>query len=190
MEHLAFQLNVRNGHFWACMRIKEVEYSLTKISLIMKPFSLAFALVAMLTLSSCSKDGDIAPGTLKHTGEKWNITSVDYNIVDVGLSNPANWVNIGTATNAGAFYFNGSQGSFDIVIDGERQEDYFGYTIDGSSVTIVTIDQNISPSNFSQSVIAFTGEKVENTMTMSGTITRQSTSGEYVLTGDFVLTRN
>src|SRR5688572_2125092 len=93
-------------------------------------------------LISCSKDEDVSPAKLNHTGEKWKITSVNYTIVDQGLSNPMEWVKTGTASDAGAFYFNGSEGSFDIVIEDERQEDYFGYTSDGGSVSIVTVEQS------------------------------------------------
>lgn len=155
----------------------------------MKPVVAVVALFSISLLASCSKDDEVAPNRIKHVGEKWTITSVDYNIVDQGLSNPANWVQSGTANDAGAFYFNGAEGSFDIVINDKRQEDYFGYTIDGASVSIVTVEQSISPSKFSQSVIALSGDKDVTTMTISGTFTRQSGVGQYVFTGDFVLTK-
>ena len=155
----------------------------------MKTASALIALLFISSLISCSKDEDVAPSKLNHAGEKWKITSVEYTIVDQSLSNPANWVQTGTANNAGAFYFNGSEGSFDIVINDQRQEDYYGYTMDGSSVSIVTVEQSISPSKFSQSVIAFTGDQDGNTMTISGTFTKQGGISQYVFTGDFVLTK-
>ena len=93
------------------------------------------------------------------------------------------------ATNAGAFYFNGTEGSFDIVIDKKHTEDYFGYTENESGITIVTVDQNISASRFSQNVIAITGDVDEGTMTISGTITRQNVAQQYVFSGSFTLTK-
>jgi hypothetical protein len=159
-------------------------------SLTMKPTSVVIALLIVASFVSCSKEDDLAPSKLNHQGEKWNISSVEYTIVDQDFSNPANLVQTGTANDAGAFYFNGSQGSFDIVINNSREEDYFGYTMDGSSVTIITVEQSVSPSFFSQSIIAFSGDKSENTMTISGTFTRQSGLTQYVFTGDFVLTRD
>jgi hypothetical protein len=152
----------------------------------------SYTLVVFMMISvliSCSKDDDVEPSKLNHTGEKWKITSVDYTIVDQSLTNPANWVQTGTADNAGAFYFNGSDGSFDILINDNREEDFFGYTTDGGSVSIVTVEQSLSPTRFSQSVIAFTGDKTETTMTISGTFTRQAGISQYVFTGDFLLTK-
>ena len=152
----------------------------------------ARALVAVLLISSlisCSKDDDATPSRLKHNGERWKIVSVDYNIVDQSLSNPMNWVKTGTAKDAGSFYFDGSKGSFDILINDDRLEDYYGYTMDGSSVSIVTVEQSVSPSHFSQNVIAFSGDVDGTSMTISGTFTRQGGLSQYVFTGDFVLVK-
>ena len=96
---------------------------------------------------------------------------------------------MGTANDAGAFYFNGSEGSFDILIDDVRQEDYFGYTINSGDVSIITVDQSVSPSKISQNIIAITGNQDGTSMTLSGTFTRQGTTQQYVFTGDFVLTK-
>ena len=150
------------------------------------------ALVALLFISSlvsCSKDEDVAPSRLSHSGEKWKIASVEYTIVDQSFSNPTEWVKTGTATDAGAFYFDGSKGSFNMVISDDRLEDYYGYTMDETSVSIVTVEQSVSPSHFSQNVIAFSGDVDGTTMTLSGTFTRQGGLSQYVFTGDFVLTK-
>jgi len=155
----------------------------------MKPTSAFIAFMLISSLLSCSKDEDVSPSKLNHVGEKWKITSVNYNIIDQSLSNPANWFKTGTANNAGTFYFNGSEGSFNILIDDQRQEDYFGYTNDNGSVSIITVEQSISPSRFSQSIIAFTGDQEETTMQISGTFTKQGGVSQYVFTGDFVLTK-
>jgi hypothetical protein len=155
----------------------------------MKPLSAFIALMIISSLFSCSKDEDVSPSKLNHVGEKWKITSVDYTIVDQSLSNPANWVQTGTANNAGTFYFDGSQGSFDILINDQREEDYFGYTNDNGSISIITIEQSISPTRFSQSVIAFSGDQQETTIEISGTFTKQGGVSQYVFAGDFVLTK-
>jgi hypothetical protein len=143
----------------------------------------------VLVLFSCKKDNEPQPSRLNHVGERWIISTVDYNIVDQGFSDPTQWVQNGTAQNAGYFYFNGSEGSYDIVINGKRREDYFGVMIDGASITILQIDQSISPSRFSQDIITFSGEKSSNSMTLSGTITSQKVVSQYVFTGDLVLTK-
>ncbi len=156
----------------------------------MKTKALLWFVCVSLVLSACSKDDDAKPETkMTHVGEKWVISSLDYTIVDQSLSNPAEWVKKGVATNAGAFYFNGTEGSFDIVIDKKHTEDYFGYTENESGITIVTVDQNISASRFSQNVIAITGDVDEGTMTISGTITRQNVAQQYVFSGSFTLTK-
>lgn len=141
-----------------------------------------------LLFTACAKDDDAAPqAKLNHVGEKWAISSLEYTIVDQSLSNPANWVKRGTATNAGAFYFNGSEGSFDIIIDKKHTEDYFGYTKSESDISIVTVDQSISTARFSQNIIAFTGDVDGNTMSLSGTFTKQNLAQQYVFTGKFTL---
>lgn len=143
-----------------------------------------------LVLSACSKDDDAKPKSkISHVGQKWVISSVEYNIIDQSFSNPSQWYSSGTATNAGAFYFNGAEGSFDIVIDNKHTEDYFGYTENESGISIVTVDQNISASRFSQNIIAITGGVDGGTMTLSGTFTKQNMAQQYVFTGNFTLTK-
>lgn len=152
----------------------------------------AHTLVALLFISSmisCSKDEDVAPSRLNHSGEKWKIVSLDYTIVDQSFSNPMEWVKKGTVNDAGAFYFDGSKGSFNMLINDDRLEDYYGYTMDESSVSIVTVEQSVSPSHFSQNVIAFSGDVNGTAMTLSGTFTRQGGLSQYVFTGDFVLAK-
>ena len=147
-------------------------------------------LVAILVSACFSGEIKSTKKKVTHVGEKWNITSVEYNIVDQKFSSGAQTIKNGTATNAGAFYFDGSQGSFDIVIDPYHKEDVFGYSENPPSITVNTIDQNVGGLTFSQSVIAFSGEKDGNTITIDGTITEQTTSSQFVLTGTFVLTKD
>jgi len=149
------------------------------------------ALLIMVVLGACSKEEDAVPQPkLVHTGEKWNIASVEYTIIDQNLSNPAQGIKTGTKTNAGAFYFDGSEGSFDIVIDKSRLEDYFSYSDDEGEITVISIDQDISGTKVSQNIIALVGEKVTTTMTLSGTFTSQSLTKQFVFTGTFELIKD
>ncbi len=150
-----------------------------------------FLLGITTLLGSCSKDGDESPKPrLVHTGEKWNIASVEYTIIDQNLSDPSQWIKTGTKTNAGAFYFNGTEGSFDIVIDKSRLEDYFSYTDDAGDLTIISIEQSVSTSKISQNVIVFNGEKTTTTINVSGTVTNQNLAEQYVFTGTFELVKD
>jgi hypothetical protein len=63
--------------------------------------SIALLFVCSMLLVSCSKKEDENGPKLNHIGQKWRIQSLDYNIVDMGLSNPMNWVQTGTAKDAG-----------------------------------------------------------------------------------------
>jgi hypothetical protein len=145
---------------------------------------LAFTLV----LTSCSKDENEPAITIQHTGEKWNITSVEYNIVDQSLTSPT--IKTGTKANAGAFYFNSAKGSFDINIDNYHKEDVFGFTQSSSGISVTSINQSVSGSMVSQNVIAMSGEyNTATTMTLQGSITKQSTSGQFIMTATFQLTK-
>jgi len=152
----------------------------------MKPgFFLALAMVPIL--ANCTQD-DPRTRQVIHEGEKWNITSVAYTIVDQSLTSPG--FKTGTKSNAGAFYFNGTEGSFDIRIYNYHKEDYFGYTVSSSDITITNISQSVSGTRFSQDVIAMAGEYVTTaTMTLEGTITKQSNSGQFVMTASFELAK-
>lgn len=137
---------------------------------------------------SCAPDEPKDPQiTVNHIGERWNISSVEYNIVDQDLTSPA--IKKGTETNAGAFYFDGSKGSFDIKIDDYHKEDVFGFQLNNADVTITSIEQSVQGTSISQNVIVLSGEKDVTTMTLSGTITQQAVTSQFVLTGTFVLVR-
>jgi hypothetical protein len=155
-------------------------------------FAYVASTVLCIALLSCSKEKDPAPdNTIDHVGDKWNIVSVDYTMIDQNLTTPGQIADIGTVANAGAFYFNSGKGSFDITIKQTSKEDYFSYTESGTDVTITSVSQSVGGSNFSQNVIALSGEKTSTTtMTLEGSITKQSTSGQFVLTGTFMLQKN
>lgn len=150
-----------------------------------------FAIIFVCLALACNKDEDATPEIIvNHVGEKWNIVSVEYTLIDQNLSGGGQLIDIGTATNAGAFYFNNGKGSFDITIKNTNKEDYYGYTETATSVSITDIKQNVSGQDFSQNVIALSGNKTATTMTLSGSITKQSTTGQFSLTGTFVLQKN
>lgn len=146
------------------------------------------SLLMVVFCFACSKDDPEADkNTVNHVGEKWNISSVDYNIVDQDLTSPA--IKNGTASNAGAFYFDGANGSFDIKIEDYHKEDVFGFQLNNTDVTITSIEQSVQGASISQNVIVLSGEKDLTTMTLSGTITKQAVTSQFVLTGTFVLVK-
>jgi hypothetical protein len=156
----------------------------------MKNHILSFISYAVLTLCFACSGNDPEPSqiTINHTGEKWNITALEYNVVDQNFRNPS--IKNGTTSNAGAFYFDGSKGSFDIKIDDIHKEDVFGLVSGTSDITITSIEQSVQGTSFSQNVIVLSGDKPSgSSMTLSGTITQQSLNGQFVLTGTFTLTK-
>src|SRR5688572_27089115 len=89
------------------------------------------ALATLFAFVGCSDDDDKDSG-MKHVGEQWKITQIEYTFVDMTQTIPQ--VAIDEAENAGFFYFDGGNGSFDITVEGTRKEDVFSYTEDASSV--------------------------------------------------------
>jgi hypothetical protein len=146
----------------------------------------AFILFAVMI--SCSEDDDNKiTDKIKDVGEKWRISSAEYNIVDQTTSSMA--FKTGTKEDAGGFYFDGTTGTFDILIGKWHEEDYFSFTENTGEINITSITQSAG-SNISQSVIIISGNKdTETTMTIDGTITRQSTSGQFVMTATFHLVK-
>ena len=96
-----------------------------------------------------------------------------------------------TKANAGSFYFvpGGEKGSFEMSVEGYNKEDVFNYNIDQGSVSIVDIEQNAGTTT-NQNVLVLSGDATDNEMTLDGTITKQSTSGQFVLTVTISLVKN
>jgi hypothetical protein len=150
-----------------------------------------FSLMALATLCAfvgCSDDDDKDSG-MKHVGEQWKITQIEYTFVDMTKTIPD--VSIDEAQNAGFFYFDAGKGSFDITVEGTRKEDVFTYTEDASSVNISAISQSAGGGTVSQNIIEISGEKTTpTTMTLTGMVVKQqSTSGQFSLTADFTLVK-
>jgi hypothetical protein len=148
-------------------------------------------LALQLFFISCSKDTEVKPheNKISHEGEKGKINSAEYSIIDQNLTNPSQGIKTGTVSNAGAFYFNNGKGSFDISIDSYHKEDVFSISENTTELSITSIAQNLG-SLFSQNIIAFSGEKDSDTsMTLNGSITRQSMTGQFVLSGKFILVK-
>ena len=134
---------------------------------------------------ACSQDEN-DENKINHVGEKWNIVSVDYSLIDQSPTNQA--VKSGTLANAGAFYFDVGKGSFDITIEGYHKEDVFAFSEDASTVTITTISQSVSGSSVSQNVIALSGDKNSDTArTLDGTVTKQTSTSQFILTATYAL---
>jgi outer membrane biogenesis lipoprotein LolB len=144
-----------------------------------------------LILASCSKDSDVKPNKNKinHEGEKWKISSAEYSIIDQNLTNTSQGIKTGTVSDAGAFYFNGGKGSFSISIDSYLEEDVFSLSENNTDVSITSISQNLG-NLISQNIISFSGEKdTDLSMILNGSITRQSLTGQFILSGKFILTK-
>lgn len=152
---------------------------------------ISYLLVSCMILSlACSKDEPKQKEpSVNHVGEKWNIASVEYTMINQSLTNPGQGVKQGTASNAGAFYFDGGKGSFDLTIDGVHKEDVFGYTQSTAEINMTSIGQSVNGSAISQNVISLGGDRSATTMTIDGTVTQQSLSGQFVLTATFNLVK-
>jgi HSP20 family molecular chaperone IbpA len=144
-----------------------------------------FFFLALISASifSCSEDEVKRKGDadVTHEGAKWNIASVEYMLID--QSTTGQTFKNGTKENAGAFYFvdGGSKGSFEMNVEGYNKEDVFNYTIDAGSVSIIDIEQSVGVTT-NQNILVINGEATDTSMTLEGTITKQSTTGQFVLT--------
>jgi hypothetical protein len=152
----------------------------------MKPKMLFFVIALFAAvLSSCSDDEKQVKGDpdLTHEGVQWTIQSSDYTLIDQNTSGGIGQT-FKTGTSAtGTFYFvdGGEKGSFEMSVEGYNKEDAFGYTIDGENVSIFAIDQQVGGVQTNQNVIALTGSSTDTEMTISGAITKQTTTGQFVL---------
>jgi hypothetical protein len=155
----------------------------------MKPTIFVYAVVLLLLVTACSdnsakKSNVVTDPDVTHAGEQWNVTSAEYTLVDQGISSSSvnQTFKTGTKANAGAFYFDGTKGSFELDIENYHKEDVFNYSESSGNVTISSISQNVSTTNFSQNALVISGDRSTTNITLSGTITKQSTSGQFVLT--------
>lgn len=155
-------------------------------------FFFAFALSAAMV--SCSDDEEVRKGDpdLTHNGVQWNIASVDYSLIDqnTGGSGIGQTFKTGTKENAGTFYFveGDAKGSFEMNIEGYNKEDAFNYTEADGELTIVTIQQSVGVTT-NQNILTLSGNSSDTKKTLSGTIVKQSTSGQFVLTVEMTLVK-
>ena len=154
---------------------------------------LLFFIVALsVAVASCSDDNEVkqkGDPDLNHTGDKWTITSVEYNLIDQSTSGQT--FKNGTKANAGSFYFvpGEEKGSFELNVEGYNKEDAFNYTMDAEDVTIVDVEQSAGVQT-NQNILAVTGSVTGSDMTLDGTITKQSTTGQFILTLSMTLSKD
>ena len=159
----------------------------------MKSKMLLFFIVALsVAVTSCSDDNEVkqkGDPDLNHTGDKWTITSVEYNLIDQSTSGQT--FKNGTKANAGSFYFvpGEEKGSFELNVEGYNKEDAFNYTMDAEDVTIVDVEQSAGVQT-NQNILALTGSVTGSDMTLDGTITKQSTTGQFILTLSMTLSKD
>lgn len=155
----------------------------------MKSKLMFFVIVAMAAgVFSCSDDNEVkrkGDPDITHEGEKWTIVSIDYRLIDQGLSGSSvNQVfKEGTKENAGSFYFvaGGEKGSFELNVEGYNKEDVFSYTDQDGTFTILDITQTVGATT-NQNVVEIGGPSSETEMTLTGMISKQSMTGQFVLT--------
>lgn len=155
---------------------------------------LFFTVIVSATLVSCSDDEVKMKGDpdITHTGAKWNITSINYTLIDQNTSGSGAGQTFKSGSNGtGAFYFDdgATTGSFEMTMEGYNKEDFFNYAIDGASITVVTIEQSAGMTT-NQNVVALSGTITSETeRSLSGTIVKQSTTGQFVLDFDATLVK-
>jgi hypothetical protein len=142
-------------------------------------------------LVSCSEDEKPVKGDpdLTHEGEKWNIASIEYMLIDQNTSGGiGQTIKSDTKANAGFFYFvdGGEKGSFEFNVEGYNKEDVFNYTIDNDEVTIIDIEQSAGVKT-NQNVLVLNGSRTAEEMTLSGSIMKQSTTGQFILQVEMLL---
>jgi hypothetical protein len=159
----------------------------------MKSKMLFFVIAACAAITfSCSDDKETkrkGDADLVHEGAKWTITASDYMLIDQSTSGQV----FKNGTNAtGTFYLvdGGTKGSFEMDVAGYNKEDAFTYSIDqAGSVSIMDVEQSVGTTT-NQNILVLSGEKTsETSMTLDGTITKQSTGGQFVLTISVTLTK-
>lgn len=151
-------------------------------------------IVALAAFVSCSDDKEVtkkgSDADVTHTGVKWNITSIDYTLIDQSTSGQT--FKSGTITNPGLFYLDTDKGSFEFDVEGYHKEDVFSYSDASGSLTITDIEQGVGGGVVSQNVLVISGNKISETeITLDGTITKQSSlASQFILTGTFTLVKN
>lgn len=152
----------------------------------MKSFRLSCLLVLIFPLIlSCSEDDEVkrkGDADLVHEGEKWNISSVQYTLIDQSTS--GQMYKTGTKANVGTFYFvpSESRGSFEMEIEGYNKEDLFSYTVDANgNLSILHLEQSVGETT-NQNVLAIDGSTTASEMSLDGSIIKQSTTGQFMLT--------
>lgn len=158
---------------------------------------LLFLFVAVLSAAvvSCSDDKEVkkkGDPDLTHEGVRWNIVNIDYTLLDQSFSSGSigQTFKEGSKANAGTFYFldDEGRGSFELNVEGYNKEDAFTYSIDNDNINIMAISQSVGVKT-NQNILTLSGSTTETERIISGTITKQSMSGQFNLTVDMVLER-
>jgi hypothetical protein len=150
----------------------------------MKFFRLSNLPILILpVILSCSDEDELkrkGDADLAHEGEKWNISSVQYTLIDQSTSGQI--YKTGTKANARTFYFvsSESRGSFEMEIERYNKEDLFSYTIDADgNLSILHLEQSVGETT-NQNVLAINAETTAIEMNLDGSIIKQSTTGQFI----------
>ena len=148
-----------------------------------------FLFVLSAAVISCSEDEEeVRKGDPDITHDaahaQWNIASATYTLIDQNTSGTIGQTfKSGTKENAGTFYFSDdlTSGSFEMNIEGYNKEDVFQSTPNSGSINIINIEQNVGAQT-NQNVLSISGDATATEMTLDGTIIKQSTTGQFMLT--------
>ena len=152
-----------------------------------------FVAVLSASILSCSDDKEVkkkGDPDLTHEGVRWNIVNIDYSLMDQSISGGSigQTFKEGSKANAGTFYFvdGDGKGSFELNVEGYNKEDAFNYSIDNGNINIMAISQSVGVKT-NQNILSLSGSTTETERVISGTIIKQSMSGNFTLTVDMVL---
>ena len=145
--------------------------------------------LAPAVLISCSEDEkEVRKGdpdiTHQSAHAQWNIASAEYTLIDQNTSGTVGQTfKTGSKENAGTFYFSDdlTSGSFEMNIEGYNKEDVFNSNSNSGSISIFSVEQNVGV-NTNQNVLSISGDATATAMTLDGTIVKQSTTGQFMLT--------
>lgn len=154
-----------------------------------------FAFILSASLFSCSDDEETkvkGDPDITHAGAEWNIASIDYTLIDQSTSGSGvgQTYKSGTKENAGTFYFvdGSTNGSFELNVEGYNKEDFFSYSNDNGSISIVNIEQSVGVTT-NQNVLVISGDATATEMMLEGSIVKQSTTGQFTLTASISLVK-
>lgn len=155
---------------------------------------LSAVMLSLLFLFSCSKEKQLEKTLYKKDGN-WTVKSADWEQISQSTTSGISIIT-GTSADAGTFSFDeNGNGSYNFTLGAITYSESFSWSVSEESFSITKITQSIDffSGEITQIIIAFSGSRIDkNTIEMSGSDTRQFTSGDItqtVMAGTFTLAR-